>query len=119
MYPPQLSKVPGKPCMPEKEVEIPLVPEDKRNPGSEKRILLAPDTHGPSFSFLNALEGAAFIVWMVASCTLAQLPAHSSASCSHPGIPSAQENRAWGSYFLGRALAKSLLSPYLSFPICR
>lgn len=28
---PQLSKLPGKPCMPEKEVEIPLVPKDRRN----------------------------------------------------------------------------------------
>lgn len=32
MYPPpELSKLPGKPCMAEKEVEIPLVPEDRRN----------------------------------------------------------------------------------------
>lgn len=50
---PQLSKLPGKACMPEKEVEIPLVPEDRRNSGSEKRILLAPDTHGPVFLLLG------------------------------------------------------------------
>lgn len=39
---------------------------------------------GQFFSFLDALEGAAFIVWMVSSCTLTQLPAHSSAFLQLP-----------------------------------
>lgn len=68
---------------------------------------------GQVFSFLDTLEGAAFIVWMVASCTLAQLPAHSPAFLQPHRNPQRPGKQSMGALLPWESLGQvaSLIKP--------
>lgn len=89
---PTLSKLPGKPWVPEENVGTLLFPKDGRNTGRSKGIFLAQLTQWPIF-FLLGYSGAGNICRLDDCRALAQFPGHNLAFCNAPRNP---WHRDWG-----------------------